>query len=249
MEWTDEAIVLSARRHGESSAVVQLLTASQGRHAGLMRGAGGKRNRGVAEPGNLVQAAWKARLADHLGTLTLEPLHQTAAILMAAPRRLAGLVSACAVVEAALPEREPHPALYAGLRALLSVMEDHPGDDAIWPAAYVHWELGLLAKLGFGLDLTKCAATGATENLIYVSPRTGRAVSAAAGEPYKDRLLALPAFLVERGPADAAAVLEGLALTRAFLQSQVFDVVHKPVPAARDRLAIVLEGDLGAAGS
>ena len=134
MDWTDEAVVLAARKHGESSAVVQLLTRAHGRHAGLMRGAASKRQRGVAEPGNRVQAAWKARLADHLGMVTLEPVHQTAAGLMTAPRRLAGLASACAIAEAALPEREPHPALYDATVALFSVMEDHPGDDAIWPA-------------------------------------------------------------------------------------------------------------------
>lgn len=243
MEWTGDAIVLAARRHGESSAIVQLLTEAHGRYAGLMRGATGKRSRGVAEPGNLVAANWKARLADHLGMLTLEPKHQTAAGLMTAPRRLAGLTSACVIVEAALPEREPHPALYHATVALFSVMEDHPGEEAIWPAAYVRWELGLLSELGFGLDLERCAATGATDNLIYVSPRTARAVSAEAGEPYKDRLLRLPGFLVKHGPADAQAVIDGLALTRFFLQRHVFDAVHKGIPAARDRLANLMEND------
>ncbi len=243
MEWTGDAIVLAARKHGERSAVVQLLTRTYGRHAGLMRGATGKRNRGVAEPGNLVAASWKARLSDHLGMLALEPMHQTAAGLMAAPRRLAGLASACAIAEMALPEREPHSALYDATLALFSVMEDHPGEEAIWPAAYVRWELGLLTELGFGLDLDTCAATGVRDDLIYVSPRSARAVSAAAGEPFKDRLLPLPGFLIERGPADAQAVTDGLVLTRYFLQRHVFDAVNKMVPAARDRLTNLLVDD------
>ena len=196
-----------------------------------------KRNRALIEPGNRVQASWRARLADHLGLLTVEGVGQTAASLMRAPRRLAGLASACAIAEAALPEREPHQALYDGLLALLAVMEAHEHGDAVWPAAYVRWELGVLGELGFGLDLTKCASTGATENLVYVSPKTGRAVSAEAGEPYKDRLLALPAYLVDRGPADQQGMIDGLTLTRYFLQRHVFDPVHKRVPAARDRLA------------
>jgi DNA repair protein RecO (recombination protein O) len=241
MEWTDQAIVLASRRHGESSAVVQLLTRDHGRHAGLARGVSSKRNRAVAEPGNLVQAIWKARLSDHLGMLSLDPLHQTAAELMTTPRRLAGLASACAIAEAALPEREPHPALFDATSALFQVMEADDGEGVIWPAAYVKWELGVLSELGFGLDLTKCAATGETGGLAYVSPRSARAVSTEAGEPYKDRLLTLPRFLVDSVPAGNQSIVDGLALTGFFLQRHVFDAVHKATPAARDRFAVMFD--------
>jgi len=239
MDWSDEAIVLAARPHGEGSAIVQLLTRARGRHAGLVRGGASKRGRASVEPGNMVEATWRARLTEHLGSLTLEVVRPTAADLLDDPRRLAALAGACAVAEAALPEREPHPAAFEGTAALLAALAaDDPGD--VWPAAYVRWEVGLLGELGFGLDLTRCAATGANDQLAYVSPRTGRAVSLSAGEPYKDRLLPLPPFLIGAGAADPAAVAAGLRLTGHFLVHHVFAALHRPAPPARERLAQVL---------
>ncbi|MFO0995195.1 MAG: DNA repair protein RecO [Alphaproteobacteria bacterium] len=233
MDWSDEGIVLSARRHGESAAIAVLLTEAHGRHAGLVRGGSGKRARGVLERGNRVHASWHARLEEHLGTFRCELVQSTAAGMLDDPLRLAVLSSACAVAEAALPEREPHPLVYAGLARVLDSLE---GD--AWGETYVRWELALLGDLGFGLDLGACAATGETESLAYVSPRTGRAVSLAAGEPYKDRLLALPGFLLEEGGvAEPAALSAGLGLTAHFLAQHVLAPHGRTLPDARFRLA------------
>lgn len=235
MQWSDDGIVLSARKHGEHALVVQLLTQAHGRHAGLVRGGAGKRGRGIYQPGNRVSAEWSARLAEHLGSYRCELVHGHAAELFDDPARLAALSAACAVAERALAEREPHPVAYEGFIAFLAAFEG-----ADWPAAYVRWELSLLGELGFGLDLSKCAATGRNDGLAYVSPKTGRAVSLSAGEPYRDRLLPLPRFLIESGdaPPDDAAVGEGLSLTGYFLERNVF--VHFAgggLPPARLRFA------------
>ena len=232
MHWTDDGIVLSARAHGESSVVVQLLTRHQGRHAGLVRGGQGKRARGVFQPGNLVAANWSARLADHLGNYTCELVEAHAAGVLDDPNRLAALSAAAAVSETALPEREPHPACFEGFLALLTAL---PGDH--WAEVYVRWELALLAELGFGLDLESCAAGGANDQLAYVSPKSGRAVSLAAGEPYRDKLFPLPGFLIGRGGGGTDEVEQGLALTGFFLERHVYAPHHRDLPPARRRLA------------
>lgn len=234
MEWTDEAIVLSARPHGETSSVAVLLTREHGRHAGLVHGGASGRARALYQPGNRVRAIWRARLAEHLGQFVAEPLEGLAALLLDDPLRLAALSAACAVADRALPEREPHPGVHDGLAALIAALAD-PGLDAVWPAAYVRWELGLLADLGYGLDLERCAATGVNDQLAYVSPRTGRAVSLAAGEPYKERLLPLPGFLVGRGGGEGAEVMAGLRLSGHFLERNLFAVQGEGMPAARTR--------------
>lgn len=232
IEWRDQAVMLSARPHGEAAAVVQLLTRDHGRHAGLVHGGQGRKARAVLQPGNRLVATWRARLSDHLGTVTCEPEVSHAARLMDEPDRLAALTAAAAVCERALPEREPHPACYRGLLALLDALEgDH------WAESYVGWEVSLLAELGFGLDLGSCAAGGSNDQLAYVSPRTGRAVSLAAGEPYRDRLLALPGFLVGRGDGGRAEVAQGLTLCGFFLERFVFGPQDRPLPPPRQRLA------------
>ncbi len=244
MDWTDDAIVLSARKHGESSAIVMLLTRAHGRHAGLVRGGSGRRARGVYEPGNRVHSAWRARISEHLGTYTCELVHSFAAAVLDDPLRLAALSAACALAEAALPEREPHEAVFQGLLELLSALESPATNAAValsWPSTYVRWELMLLKELGFGLDLSSCAATGASDGLAYVSPKSGRAVSSSAGAPYRDRLLPLPEFLAgkEAAPREARPVAEihrGLELTGYFLERHVFDPRDRPMPAARTRL-------------
>lgn len=232
MEWTDDAIVLSARRHGETSAVVALLTRERGRHAGLVRGATG-RHRGVHESGNSVRAHWRGRLSEHLGTLTCELTAAVAAQLVDDRDRLAGLAAACAVAESALPDRVPCLQIYGSLASLITrLLGQEP-----WTGAYVRWEVNLLAELGFGLDLSRCAATGSTDQLAYVSPRSGRAVSLSAGEPYRNRLLRLPPFLVTTtAPATAADVFDGLTLTGYFLNRHVFEPSRRPLPPARFRL-------------
>ena len=243
MEWTDEAFVLAARRHGEGAAVVQLLTRDHGRHAGLVHGGGSASKRGLVEPGNRVQANWRGRLPEHLGRITLEVERSYAATLMDNPRRLSALAAACAIAEIALPEREPHPAMFHATQALLDSLAET--DDDVWPAVYVRWELGLLGELGFGLDLSACAATGQSEDLVFVSPRTGRAVSRAAGAPYQDKLLRLPGFLAPAEGAEASAthndIQDGVNLTRYFLARHVFDPLNRPLPGARDRLTDLLE--------
>lgn len=234
MEWSDEGVVLSARKHGETSAIVHLLTRAHGRHAGLVRGGAGRRARGVLQPGNEVAARWRARLAEHLGTYTVELERERASALMDDALRLAGLSAACAVAQVALPEREPHAPLYEGFRALLDALEHSPA----WAAVYVRWEVELLKELGFGLDLSRCAVTGAREDLAYVSPRSGRAVSADAAEPYRGKLLKLPGFLLasQGGPGGAAEIADGLALTGHFLERHVLGPARARPPAARTRL-------------
>jgi DNA repair protein RecO (recombination protein O) len=231
MEWSDEAIVLSARPHGETSAVAMLLTREHGRHAGLVRGGQSAKARAVYQPGNLVRANWRGRLAEHLGGYSCEAMVSHAARLFDDPPRLTALLSAAALSDLALPEREPHPACFHGFLALLEAMEgDH------WAEAYVRWELGLLSELGFGLDLSSCAGGGDNDQLAYVSPRSGRAVSLAAGEPYRDRLLTLPDFLAGRGGGGRAEVAQGLALTGYFLDRHVLRPHDRALPAPRRRL-------------
>lgn len=237
MDWIDDGVVLSARPHGESAAIVQLLTRVHGRHAGLVHGGAGPRARGVLQPGNQVRAAWRARIADQLGTYRCELTHSGAANFLEDALRLAALAAACAVAETALPEREPHPAVFDGLVALTAALaaSDEIGG---WGRAQVQWELGLLAELGFGLDLSRCAATGTNDALAYVSPRTGRAVSFSAGEAYRDRLLPLPPFLAGAAdPPDAGEIAAGLALTGHFLERHVFAALHRDLPAARQHLS------------
>ena len=245
MHWTDEGFVLGARRHGESAAVVHLLTREHGRHAGLVHGAFGRSKRGLAEPGNRVAATWQARLEGNLGTYALELVQANAADLLAAPRRLLAVAAACAVADGAVPEREPHPALFDGFSALVAaVVADD--EDAVWPAVYVRFELGVLQELGFRLELDRCAATGDTADLIYVSPRSGRAVSRGAGAPYKERLLTLPSFITGGVAADditAADIAAGLSLTGHFLARHVFGGVNQPLPATRQRLAAAFDGE------
>jgi DNA repair protein RecO (recombination protein O) len=231
MLWQDEGFILAVRRHGESAAVVSVFTAGHGRHAGLVRGGGSRRASPTHQIGNRVQATWRARLADQLGSLTLELARPVAALLLDRPDRLAGLCAACALLEAGLPERDPHPNLYRSLGDLIDALVQ----EEAWWDRYVRFELDLLADLGFGLDLGCCAVTGGAEDLAFVSPRSGRAVSRAAAEPYADRLLPLPAFLVGQGPPDAAQIRAGLQLTGAFLR-HLFDVSDTAVPRARQLL-------------
>lgn len=232
MEWSDRGIVLSARRHGESAAIVSLLTRDHGRHAGLVRGGAGHRARGIYQPGNLLAVRWRARLAEHLGSFGCELERAWAADFLEDPRRLAGLSASCALVDVALAEREPHPRLFELLSALLAAPAAQD-----WFAAHVRWEVALLADLGFGLDLESCAATGTTEGLAYVSPRSGRAVSSAAARPYREKLLVLPDFLT--GESDAAPgfadILTGLRLTGYFLERFVLAPLERRLPPARTR--------------
>ena len=232
MEWEAPAIVLAVRPHGEGDALATVLTAEHGAHRGLARGGASRAKASNWQPGNLLQARWLARLSDQLGAFTAELVHPGAALAMDDPLALAVLSSACAVAEGALTEREPHPAVFAGLLHLITRLSSGP---AVL-SAYIEWELALLTELGYGLDLSACALTGETGALAWVSPRTGRAVSETAAAPWKERLLPLPAFL-RGGAPDPAGWSAGLALTGHFLARDAFGSHHRPLPPARDRLA------------
>ncbi|WP_333586864.1 DNA repair protein RecO [Phenylobacterium sp.] len=238
MEFEDDAFVLAARAHGETGAIVELLTARHGRYAAHVAGGASRRLKPFLQPGAAVGVRFRARVADQLGSATLEPVGEGPSALFDDPLALHGLSAAAAVAAGALPDREPHAGAYLALEALIAALV-HPD---IWPAVFVRFEAGLLQDLGFGLDLSRCAATGDTDDLIYVSPRTGRAVSRQAGEPYKDRLLALPPFLLSaQGGLAPGDVRAGLDLTGHFLEAFVFNALNRPLPPARhwmiDRLA------------
>jgi DNA repair protein RecO (recombination protein O) len=232
MNWTDTAFVLGTRRYGESGLIVELLTRERGRHAGLVRGGQSPRRRALVQPGNEVAATWRGRLPEHLGTLDCELLRAHAAQFLDDPDRLAALNSAVALLLAALPERQPHADCHASFAALLQRLETTKD----WPRAYVVWECELLASVGFGLDLARCAVRGTNRDLAYVSPRTGRAVSRDIGAPYEDRLLPLPAFLWRDAPAAPADIVAGLSLTRHFLRVHVLEPQRSGLPEARERL-------------
>ncbi len=217
MQWTDDGIVLGVKRHGESSAILELMTREHGRHLGLVRGGFGSRLKPVLQRGNSVSATWRARLDEHLGNYTVEALRLRASNFFAAPHAVYG-VSHLAALMRLLPERDPHGAIYNALDTLLERL-----DEASVAAPMVaRFELQLLAELGFGLDLTQCAASGSTGDLIYVSPKSGRAVSRAAGEPRADKMLRLPTFLREADASPAGRDLaDGFALTGFFLTRHV----------------------------
>jgi DNA repair protein RecO (recombination protein O) len=233
-EWQGPAVVLGLRPHGETGAVVTLLTEALGRHAGLAKGGASRAQSAVWQPGNLVEARWVARLAEQLGALSGEMVHPAAALAMEDPLALAVLSAACAMADGALPEREPHPHSFHGLVALISRL---PAGAPAALADYIRWEAELLTELGYGLDLARCAVTGGAEDLVWVSPKTGRAVSAAAGEPWTGRLLPLPRFLLgQSGPASLAECLAGLRLTGHFLGRDAFGHHHRGLPVARGML-------------
>jgi DNA repair protein RecO (recombination protein O) len=230
VQWHDEAIILSARPLGESSKIVEVITPAHGRAAGLVRGARSRTTRAVLQPGNRVAATWRARLDDQLGTLSLEMVEARAGRIMDSAWGAFGLGSMAALL-AFLPERDPHPRLYAAADALVEAfaLPRAAGE------AGVRFELILLEEFGFGLDLSRCGATGTREDLVHVSPRSGRAVSRAAGAPYADRLLPLPAFLAQDAVADSRGVADGFRMTGHFLAKHVAGLVNRPVPEPRER--------------
>jgi len=220
MRWTDDGIVLGSKRHGEANAILELMTCAHGRHLGLVRGGAGSRMRPVLQPGNRVSALWQARLDEHLGHFTIEGLDARAASFLPIPHALYGVTHLAALCRL-LPERDPHPQVHAALADLLDVLLDSRRAGA----SLVRFELQLLTELGFGLDLSSCAASGEEVDLVYVSPKSGRAVSRQAGEPWKDKLLALPAFLCQSSAVDASVddIVAGFALTGFFLMRHVLE--------------------------
>jgi DNA repair protein RecO (recombination protein O) len=232
IEWREEGVVLAARKHGETSAIVEVFTAGHGRHAGVVRGGASRKMAATLQPGAQVDAVWKARLDDHLGAFTLEPVRSRAQVL-SDRLALAGLNAVAGMLGTTLPERDPHPPLYTRTIQLLDLL----GQSEIWPLAYLRWEMALLEEMGFGLDLTSCAVTGATTGLIYVSPKTGRAVSAEGAGDWAAKLLPLPPVLRDEGDAPDAEISQALATTGYFIEHRLMKGSgDRPMPAARARL-------------
>lgn len=231
MQWSDEAIVLGVRRHGETSVIAEVMTHGHGRHLGVVRSGRSRTMQPVLQPGNAVEVTWRARLDEHLGEFRMEPLHLRAGRLMETATAVYG-VQAMAALLRYLPERDPHPHLYDMLGVILEHLED-PADAG---ELFIRFELAVLEDLGFGLDLLRCAATGATDDLVFVSPKSGRAVCRDAGGPWSDRLLALPGFLGPQASraADRDALSDGFRLTAYFLNRHVCEPRGQPLSSARD---------------
>lgn len=233
MEWRDQALVLSTRPHGETSVILEVFTPAHGRHAGVVRGGTSRRLTPHLQPGSQLDVTWRARLDDHVGSFAVEPLRSRAGV-MADRLALAGLNAICALLTVALPDRQPHAALYDATQTLLDALLGLPD----WPQIYLRWEMGLLEELGFALQLDRCGVTGQMHDLAYVSPKTGRAVSRAAAGEWADRLLAMPEGFVNGRSVDLPA---GLAMTGHFLQRALAPVLNgRAMPEARTRLTTLL---------
>ena len=236
MDWRDEGVLLAVRRHGESAAIIEVFTAQYGRQAGVVRGGASRKMTPVLQLGAQLDVTWRARLEAHLGAFTVEPLKGRAADVLSDRLALSGLSAVCALLAFSLPERQAHPNLYAHSIALLDAI----GAEG-WERAYLQWEVALLEEMGFALDLSVCAVTGSTEDLIYVSPKSGRAVSRTGAGDWADRLLPLPECLRSPGPALRQDVLAGLKTTGYFLHSHLAQSLgERPLPKARQRLIDVL---------
>lgn len=231
MDWRDQGIILSTRKHGETSVILEAFTPLQGRHAGVVRGGVSRKMTPILQPGSQVDLHWRARLEEHIGSFTVEPLRSRAEAL-SDRLSLAGLNAVTALLGFALPEREPHEALYARTEPLLDLL----GQKELWPLAYLRWEIALLEALGYGLDLSSCAVTGATEGLTYISPKSGRAVSKQGAGEWADRLLPLAPALVGEGEGSDEEVLQALQVTGYFLEQKLAaSLGNRPLPEARAR--------------
>lgn len=231
--WSDEAALLAARPFGETSVIIEVFSAEHGRHAGVVRGGASRKIAPVLQPGAQLAVTWKARLDSHLGSFAIEPIRSRAAAAMGDRLALAGLNAICSLLALVLPEREAHPALYDRTVGLLDLL----GQSDVWPLAYLRWEQALLDEMGFGLDLSACAVRGVNEDLIYVSPKSGRAVSRTGAGEWADRMLPLPPVLAGKGDASPAEIVRALATTGYFLEHRLIKSLgDKPIPQARARL-------------
>ena len=232
MEWRDHGILLSRRRHGESAAIIDVFTETHGRHAGIVHGGASRKKAPVLQPGAQLDLLWRARLEDHLGSYQAEPLRSRAAAALSGRLALAGLNAVTALLGFCLPEREAYPDLYKQSEQLLDLLEQ----EEIWPLAYLRWEMALLKEMGFGLDLSACAVSGRNEDLAYISPKTGRAVSTQEAGQWVSRLLPLPPVLCGIGDAPDHEVAEGLRTTGFFLSARLAPSLgNHPLPEARAR--------------
>jgi DNA repair protein RecO (recombination protein O) len=238
MEWRDQGALLSVRQHGETSAIIEVFTQQHGRHVGVVRGGTSRKIAPVLQPGAQLDVIWRARLEEHIGSYTVEPVKSRAAVVMADRKALTGLNAVCALLSFTLPERQAHVDLYQASVTLLDLL----GTLEAWPLAYLRWEVALLEELGFGLDLSACAVTGARDGLAYVSPKTGRAVSEQAAGEWRDRLLPLHPCLLGQGEAQDKDIAEALHTTGYFLHNKLAPQLgDKPVPAARQRFVDLLK--------
>ncbi|RKQ71447.1 DNA replication and repair protein RecO [Litorimonas taeanensis] len=232
MDWVDTGYILSTQKHGETSAIIDVFTQDHGRHKGLVRGGISRKMRPVLQPGNYVNVEWRGRLSEQLGYYVVEAIDSRAAELMDDRLSLTGLNAMTAMCREMLPERERHFDIYNVFQIVLSNLHEV----SIWPALYIRWEAGLLSALGYGLDFTRCAATGRNDNLTHISPRSGRAVSASAAEPYLDKLLRLPPFMRGENTSTPEDILDGLKLTGYFLETRVQWELNRTLPEARQQL-------------
>ncbi|MEM6304878.1 MAG: DNA repair protein RecO [Pseudomonadota bacterium] len=232
MEWRGQGILLSARKHGETAAIIEVFTPEQGRHLGVVRGGTSRKIAPILQPGAQLDVVWRARLPEHIGSFTVEPLRSRAALVMGDRLALAGLNAVTALLSFCLPEREAHLALYHRSEALLDLL----GQNDLWPLAYLQWEMRLLEEVGYALDLSACAVTGAREGLTFVSPKSGRAVSKEGAGTWADRLLPLPPVMLGQGAAEDAEIVQALATTGYFLEAHLArDLGDRPLPEARAR--------------
>ncbi|PYG29085.1 DNA repair protein RecO [Pelagimonas varians] len=232
MDWRDTGILLSTRKHGETSVILETFTPSYGRQSGVLRGGISRKHTPHLQPGAQLDLSWRARLESQLGTFTIEPIRSRAAAAMGDRLSLAGLNAVTSLLSFCLPDREPHPDLYQKTETLLDLL----GQPDVWPLAYLRWEVRLLDDMGFGLDLGRCAVTGSNDNLIYVSPRTGRAVTASGAGEWVDHLLPLPPVLHGQSPMDDTEIITALQTTGHFVEHHMAKALRdRPLPPARAR--------------
>jgi DNA repair protein RecO (recombination protein O) len=231
--WTDEAALLSSRPFGETSVIIEVFCETHGRHAGVVRGGMSRKVAPVLQPGAQLSVTWKARLDSHMGSFTVEPIRSRAATAMGDRLALAGLNAVCALLSMVLPEREKHLPLYDRTINLLDLL----GQSDLWPLAYLRWEQALLEEMGFGMDRSACAVHGVNEDLAFVSPRSGRAVSREGAGKWVDRLLPLPPVLAGKGDASNAEIITALGTTGFFIENRLIKSLgDRPMPEARARL-------------
>ncbi|WP_208348643.1 DNA repair protein RecO [Pseudaestuariivita rosea] len=237
MEWREDGALMAVRKHGETAAIIEVFTKAHGLTAGVVRGASSRKVAPILQPGAQLDVTWKARLEDHIGSYTVEPIRSRAAQVMGDALALAGLNAVCALICFALPEREPHPPLYQSTENLLDLL----GQNDLWPLAYLRWEMALLQELGFGLDLSACAVSGATEGLTYVSPKSGRAVTEKGAGDWADKLLHLPPVMLGHGDAHNDEIAQALQTTGYFIEHALATALgNRPVPPARARFLDIL---------
>lgn len=237
MEWRDQGILLAVRRHGENSAIIDVFTEHHGRHAGIVRGGASRRMGPILQPGAQLDVAWRARLEEHIGSYKVEPVRSRSANAMSDRLALAGLNAVTGLLTFALPERESQNSIYRRTMGVLDLL----GDPEIWPLAYLRWEVGLLEDLGFGMDLRTCAVTGSSEDLIYVSPRSGRSVSRQGAGDWVDKLLPLPPVLLRQGAAPDREIAQALETTGFFLNEHLAPMMgNRPLPESRARFVDAL---------